>query len=376
MNRRLVSLLLVLAWLLGGCAAPPAAPAQPAEADAGPPPAPAQPAEAVAGPPYPTAFLPTGGWQTAQPAEQGFDPARLQAAVEKAGGQGYRLESLLVIRNGYLVSETYFRGADKDTKHQLYSVTKSFIATLVGIAVDQGRLSSVDLPALDLLPGRSIANSSEKAGITVEHLLTMSTGLDWVEGDPAYRGMYMSGDWVKNVLDLPVVEPPGERFNYCSGCSHILAAVLDAQLDEGLYEFAQENLFKPLGITNMNWETDAQGIPIGGWGLNLTPRDMAKLGYLYLHEGRWGDRQIVSAEWVRQATSVQIDGGGRLDYGYQWWIASDVGAYMALGRDGQMVYVAPEYDVIVVTTASLPGNHDPLFALVEEDILPAIVDGE
>jgi CubicO group peptidase (beta-lactamase class C family) len=136
-------------------------------------------------------------------------------------------------------------------------------------------------------------------------------------------------------------------------------------------DFATKVLFEPLGITNVRWEQDAQGIPIGGWGLSMTPRDMARLGYLYLNKGQWDGVQVVSPEWVEAATTSQIPAGDRLDYGYQWWIVRESSAYVALGRDGQTIYVAPDQDIIVVTTANLTGNHDPILDLIEDAILPA-----
>jgi CubicO group peptidase (beta-lactamase class C family) len=136
-------------------------------------------------------------------------------------------------------------------------------------------------------------------------------------------------------------------------------------------DFAEQYLFKPLGITNARWDTDAEGIPVGGWGLQLTPRDMAKLGYLYLRHGQWAGQQIVSSEWVANATRNHTETDGELGYGYQWWTYPSLNAYTALGRDGQTVFVIPEKDLIVVTTAEMD-NHDPIFQLIQRYILPAV----
>ena len=199
----------------------------------------------------------------------------------------------------------------------------------------------------------------------------MRSGLDWQEGDPAYRAMYQSPDWVKFVLDAPMASPPGSRFNYCSGCSHLLSAILQQTTGMHTRDFAEQYLFKPLGLSNVMWETDAAGIPIGGWGLQLTPRDMAKLGYLYLRHGQWDGQQIISARWVETATQKHTDTDGGLGYGYQWWTYPSLGAYAALGRYGQMIFVIPEADLVVVTTAELDG-HTELFRLIEQYILPAV----
>ncbi len=316
---------------------------------------------------------PTKGWQTSTPDQQGMDAALLEKMQVKIRDEKILLDSLLIIRNGVIVSETYYSGNNQNTKHMMYSVTKSFISTLVGIALDQGKLKGIEQKALDLLPGRTFANSdARKQAMTLENLLTMSSGLGWVEGDPTYTKMATSTNWVNMVMDLPMVADTGKTFVYCSGCSHVLSAIIEEAAGGSTLDFAQKNLFQPLGITNMRWETDRQGIPIGGWGLNITPRDMAKLGYLYLHRGVWDGKQVVSSSWVQAATTRHIDTGGRLGYGYQWWIYPTHNAYVAQGRYGQTIFVAPDLDLIVVTTAAIEEGHDPIYDLIDNYILPAV----
>jgi CubicO group peptidase (beta-lactamase class C family) len=135
-------------------------------------------------------------------------------------------------------------------------------------------------------------------------------------------------------------------------------------------DFAEQYLFQPLGISNVRWDTDAAGIPIGGWGLQLTPRDMAKLGYLYLQDGEWDGRQIISAQWVENATRKHTETDGDLGYGYQWWTHPSLAGYTALGRYGQTIFVIPEADLVIVTTAEIE-DHDEVFQLIERYILPA-----
>ena len=314
---------------------------------------------------------PTDGWQAARPETQGMDAQRLEQMQARIKSEQIPLHSLLIIRHGVIVSENYYSGYQKDTQHELYSVTKSFISTLVGIAFDQGKLTALDQKALELLGETSSTYAdAQKQAITLENLLTMTTGLGWTEGDVTYRQMYMSPNWVNMVLSLPMTAEPGKTFNYCSGCSHILSAILQRQTG-GTEAFAMKNLFGPLGITNYRWEKDNQAIPIGGWGLQLTSRDMAKLGYLYLHQGQWEGRQVVSSAWVKTATQKHVPTDGNLGYGYQWWTYPSGNAYTALGRGGQTVFVAPDQDLIVVTTADLPAGHDPIFDLIDNYILPA-----
>lgn len=314
---------------------------------------------------------PTQDWASADPEWQGMDSARLAQAVAYAE-KNMALHSLLVIRHGVIVSETYFPSYKVSTLHELYSVTKSFTATLVGIALDQGFLPDVDQHVVDFFPELTFSALDErKEAMTIKDLLTMTSGLAWQEGDPVYRAMYMSPNWVQFVIDLPMSSDPGSEFIYCSGCSHILSAIVQQSVGDNLSDFAQKNLFKPLGIKKYTWENDAQGISIGGWGLSLAPRDMAKLGYLYLHEGQWEGAQVVSADWVRAATSKQVSTEGEDGYGYQWWVFPSLGGYATLGLYGQTVFVAPEHDLIVVTTAQEP-DHEDIFYLIRDFILKAI----
>lgn len=207
--------------------------------------------------------------------------------------------------------------------------------------------------------------------MTLDDVLTMRSGLDWQEGDAVYNSMYRSQDWIKFVLDKPVVVAPGSQFNYCSGCSHLLSAAIQQTTGMKTRDFAEQFLFKPLGITNVVWETDRAGIPIGGWGLQLTPRDMAKLGYLFLRNGQWDGQQIVSPGWVKNATQKLTETDGDMGYGYQWWTYPSLSGYTALGRYGQTIFVIPESDLVIVTTAQMD-DHDPIFKLIEEFIVPSV----
>ena len=318
-----------------------------------------------------TEYWPTKGWRTSTPEAQGMDSQKLVLMLDTIKQQNLSLHSLLVIRNGYIVSETYFQSYGQDQKHELYSCTKSFISTLVGIAIDKGYIAGVNRAVNDFFPGRPFENQdARKEAMTLEDLLTMTSGLDWQEGDPIYREMYVSGDWVRFVLDKPMSAQPGSQFNYCSGCSHVLSAIVQQKTGINTRNFAQKELFAPLGISGFNWDTDSKGISIGGWGLQITPRDMAKLGYLYLHNGTWDGQQIVSAEWDRAATQKHVGTDSQLGYGYQWWIYPSFGAYTALGRYGQTIFVVPDLKLVIVTTAALDG-HEEIFQLIEKYIVPA-----
>lgn len=322
-------------------------------------------------------YWPTAGWRTSSPEAQGMDPellARLPQVVRQAA---LNLHSLLIIRNGSIVSETYFQPYTAETEHEVYSVTKSVVATLVGIALDKGAIDGVDQSVAGLFHDYTFQHPDPgKNTMTLEDVLTMRSGLDWQEQDSTFWQMYQSDDWVQFMLDMPMREQPGQQFRYCSGCSHLLSATLQRRTGVNTRDFAQQNLFEPLGIRDVSWEQDPQGLPIGGWGLWLTPRDMAKLGYLYLHDGMWDGRQVVSASWVKAAVTshTATDSKLGLGYGYQWWTYPRLGAYAALGRDGQTIFVVPKHQLIVVTTAEVDG-HEAIFKLIEQYIVPAVVDG-
>ena len=184
--------------------------------------------------------------------------------------QELRLFSLLVIRHGYIVSETYFGPYNQQTARELYSCTKSFVGTLVGIAVDRGYIESVGQPVTRFFPGRAFGNGSpEKVAMTLENLLTMTSGLDWAEEDATYAEMYRSDDWVQYVLDKPMSDRPGTRFNYCSGCSHVLSAIVQAKTGMNTRDFAQQVLFDPLGIKARRGAPTRQAFPSAAGGSSL-----------------------------------------------------------------------------------------------------------
>jgi CubicO group peptidase (beta-lactamase class C family) len=324
-------------------------------------------------PTTPGVSWPTTGWRTSSPESQSMDSAKLDQMAREIDEKKIPIKSVLVIRHGFIVAEKNQFPATKNTTYELYSCTKSFTSTLVGIMVDQGLLK-LEQPVLSFFPDKTFENVDErKKAMTVENLLTMTSGLEWNEGDRVYQEMYTSADWVKYVLDKPMAAQPGTQVVYNSGSSHVLSAIVGQAAGMPTLEFARKYLFEPLGIKNptWTWNADSQGNPIGGWGLQLSTRDMAKLGYLFLHEGQWDGRQIVSAEWVKNATTDRMPNKavGEDGYGFQWWTIGDKG-YAAQGRYGQIIYVHPELDLVVVMTAQLD-NSAPEWDLINQYIIPA-----
>jgi len=312
----------------------------------------------------------------------------LLQALEKIEQLQYDMHSLLVIRNGYQVMEVYYYPYNKDILHSLYSCTKSFVSTLIGIAIDKGYIKGVDQKVLDFFPGLTPKNlDTQKENLTLENLLSMTAGFDWPENEynfndarnPFY-GMEHSNNWVNYILDKKIIRRPGTVFNYNSGASFLLAAIVAKSTQTDVSSFARQNLFGLLGIQEFLWAKDPEGINTGGWGLFLKPRDMAKLGYLFLHNGRWADRQIVSADWVKAAVQKHAEwknqsfyDSGNGGYGYQWWLVNN-GGYTALGFGSQIILVYPDKNLVIVTTCDIlnPTDQQGLFRIINNKIYAAV----
>jgi len=318
-----------------------------------------------------------GDWPTGSPQSQGLDRAMLSILDSRieAGDYG-EVHSLLVIRNGCLVFERYYRGYDSERRHRLYSVTKSFTSALVGIAHEQGVIDRLDRIIFDFFPEYDFYEnmSGGKADITLENILSMQMGTEWNEFnypfDDSRNSIYrirQSTDWVKFVLDLPMVEPPGSRFRYNTGATMVLSGVIRNRTGNQTVEFADEHLLEPLGIDDYEWESGAQNLTNTGWGLWMRPRDMARFGQMFLDGGRWDGVQVVPAGWVELSTSDHVRVNDQFHYGYQWWLMSlentmghspspdDV--KICWGYGGQFIFVIPELRMVVVSTAGNYGGY-------------------
>jgi CubicO group peptidase (beta-lactamase class C family) len=317
---------------------------------------------------------PTDDWRTSTPEEQGMDSEILADMLTVIREESPNLHSVLVIRHGQIVVEAYPYPYSPDLLHDQRSITKSNIATLIGIAIADGDIESVNQPLLSFFPERTIANREEqKEAVTLEHLLSMASGLD---GSDAVLGdMIRSADWVQFMLDRPMIHTPGSTFEYSSGSSHVLSAILSTATGMNTEDYARQKLYDPLGITDFRWQRDWQGLSVGGFGLWMSARDMAKLGFLYLHNGEWDGQQIVAADWVETTTQSH---GPNPNYGYQWWLSWDnepYGHYGAGGYGAQQINVIPDLDMVVVFTAGL--EDDAILArLLNDYIYPATQSDE
>jgi len=281
----------------------------------------------------------------------------------------FDIHSLLIIRNGYMVTDAYFYPfAQSRSLHDLASATKSFTSSLIGIAINKGYIESVEQHVLDFFPERSVANiDASKEAMTLEDPLTMRPGFECSHSPPDITTSEMmdTPDWVKFVLDSSMATEPGSRWVYCSPASHLLSAIIQEASGMNAFEFAQQHLFEPLGISDAIWASDPQGYTRGWSDLILTPHDMAKLGYLYLNEGEWDGQQLLSADWVAAATSPL----GSPKYGYQWWLHPS--GYYADGAGGQRIFVFPDLDMVVVTTGNGGSDYEVISDLLYSYILPA-----
>ncbi|MFX0195057.1 MAG: serine hydrolase domain-containing protein [Candidatus Hodarchaeota archaeon] len=333
-------------------------------------------------------YWPTISWRTSTPETQGMDSTMLNQMLEYIGEQGYNIDSIMVIRNGYIVLEEYTNPSyNQITKHVCYSVTKSFTSALIGIAIQKGFINNIDQKVVDFFPDKTIANLDiRKQSMTIEHLLTMSTGLEWdestfpymdLEDNPVLQNSYIqliySNDSIQFVLDQPMINDPGVKWVYNSGASHLLSTIIEYITGYSTLNFAHEFLFGPLGISDVSWTQHSQGLYYGAHGLYLRPQDMAKFGYLYLNNGSWDDKHVVSADWVIKSTQTYIWPRKEVGYGYQWWTLPLDGIYFASGLYGQGIFVIPEYDLVVVFTAEIKKRMNPELSMLFEYIIPAVV---
>jgi CubicO group peptidase (beta-lactamase class C family) len=310
-------------------------------------------------------YVPGETWISTTPEEQNMSSVVLNDLIQFINESEARVDGLVVTRNGYIVTEQYWRTYNENRSHHIFSCTKSFTSALIGIAIKEGFIDNVSQRMLDFFPEYTIENPSEvKNSITIEHLLTMTHGLDWNEHNISYTDssnmynqMFYSGDPIKFFLDLPSIHPPGEEWVYTTGASHLLSAIVQRATSMTTREFAETYLFEPMNAEISMWNV-YNGVNHGGTQLYITPRDFTKFGLLYLNNGTWGNQQILSEEWVIDSTTPYIELWQNTSYGYQWWIDDNYDGYMALGSEMQTLYVNPELGLVVTMTATVRDQND------------------
>ncbi|MEU8865771.1 serine hydrolase domain-containing protein [Streptomyces umbrinus] len=297
-----------------------------------------------------------GDWSSTAPETQGMDSTKLRTGLTKLGNNASLL-SALVIRHDRLVAERYYDGGGAQRSNNVHSVSKSVLQALVHIAVEKGDIRSLDDPVADYLPEYFSEASPDKKTITIRHMLTMRSGLDWTEDSTESR-VEKTSNWVRSILGRELVSAPGTTYNYSSGNTHVVSAVLQKTTGMSTCQFAHQYLFGPMGITAEHWGRDPQGVFSGGYNVYLTPREMAKFGLLYLHDGKWGGRQLVPRGAVRAAQARTTEVDDVFAYSEGWWTQtiSERSTYFAWGFGGQFVYVIPSTDVVLVTSEDTSDN--------------------
>ncbi len=326
------------------------------------------------------------GLQTASIYHEHINPDSMINLINRIINQEYgRWESLLILKDNKLIVEEYFYGYDHDQNHHIYSCTKSVTSLLLGIALDRHDSVAVDQPIFSFFPEFGSLETKEKEQITLEHVLSMTPGFEWHDYP---KEMYEIDDRITTILNLPLKAKPGEKFHYNSGLSVLSGGIIEKLEGNDVKGFADQYLFRPLGITDYVWRTHKNG-ELELWiGLQMKPRDMAKIGLLVMNNGKWQDNQIVSQEWILESTQPRVHESEFFDYGYQWWLRTkntrqwwkesestdQHDMIVALGSGGNYIMVVKDLNLVVVTTASDYDNdhaHNK-FQMVIEDIIPAI----
>ncbi len=338
-------------------------------------------------------YWPTSKWRTAEPADVGMDPDFSEDLEQMIHSRHKNINGLIIVRKGFIVFEKYYNGYGPSDTQNVASVTKSFISALIGIAIDKGHIRSVDQRVLDFFP-EYISGPADikKRMVNIKNLLCMTapiasktTGNKWEPLDRLRR----QRDWVKYILDLLGRGQSG-MFQYSTAGAHLLSAIITRATGMCAREFANKHLFKPTGINEIpdyqmksfqlddvfgknitGWIKDPQENTTGGWGLTISPRDMARFGFLYLNNGTWNTQQIISRKWIDESTAMNSN-----KYGYLWWLfeTENASAYTAAGSGGNHIYCIPNRDLVVVIAAKIIPKPRDRWPLIEKYIIPALIE--
>ncbi|QEG38230.1 serine hydrolase domain-containing protein [Roseimaritima ulvae] len=306
------------------------------------------------------------------PEAEGVSSSQIREFIVAADEQVNSMHSFMLLRHGKVIAEAWWEPESADKPHVLWSLSKSFTSTAVGLAVEEGKLD-IDDKVLEFFPDDAPEEPSENLkAMRVRDLLTMTAGhqdeLNW----------WNEPHWAKAFLAHPVPHEPGTHFRYNTPATYMLSAIVQKVTGETVRDYLTPRLFEPLGIGKPKWDTSPQGISIGGYGLYLRTEDIAKFGQLYLQKGKWNGQQLIPESWVQQATSKQVSNGSNAQsdwnqgYGFQFW-RSRHGAYRGDGKDGQYCIVLPEQDAVIAITAKTK-NMQAELNIVWDKLLPAFKD--
>ena len=303
------------------------------------------------------------------PESEGVSTPKIIEFIEAANEKVNSMHSFMLLRNGKVIAEAWWSPEAADKPHVLWSLSKSFTSTAVGLAVADGKLS-IDDPVLKFFPQEAPAEQSAYLkAMRVRDLLTMSTGH---QDEVALRE---SKEWAKAFLAHPVPHKPGTHFKYNTPATYMQSAIVQRVTGQKVVDYLQSRLFDPLGIAAPKWDESPEGVSLGGYGLYLRTEDIAKFGQLYLQKGKWGDKQLVPTSWIEQATSKQVSNGSDptkdwdQGYGFQFWRCRH-NAFRGDGKDGQFCVVLPDQNAVVAITANT-GDMQAELNIVWDKLLPA-----
>ncbi|WP_409509391.1 serine hydrolase domain-containing protein [Bacillus spizizenii] len=330
-------------------------------------------------------------WPTADPQALGMDAKKLSELDPEIKSRYSNINAIVVVKNGHIAYERYYHGYGPTDTHHVASVTKSILSALIGIAIHGGYIKSVDQNALDFFPEYVPGPPNKQIqDITIRHLLTMTAPYPFEDWHEPLDKMCMQPDWITYTLNMLGQEGTIGTFKYSTAGAHLLSAIVTRSTGKNAREFANEHLFKPSGMKEIpnyemksfgfddlfgkhvrGWVNDPDGNSTGGWGLTLTPRDMARFGLLYINCGCWDNQQIVPESWIDESTVMNAN-----NYGYLWWLREEEGvfSYSALGDGGNVICCVPEKDLVVVIASEFTINALDRWELIKECIVLSVKD--
>ncbi|MDA1477235.1 serine hydrolase domain-containing protein [Bacillus changyiensis] len=336
-------------------------------------------------------YWPTTEWQTLDPQALKMDSDKLSELGPMISSEYSNINGIVIVKNGYIAYESYHNGYGPDHTYHVASVTKSIMSALIGIAIDKKYIDDVDQKVLDFFPEYiSAFHDQQKQNITIRHLLTMTAPYPFEDWHEPLEKMCTQPDWIKYILDMLGQKGRIGTFKYSTAGAHLLSAIITRCTGKSAREFANQHLFKPIGMKEIpdykmksfgfddlfgknvkGWVEDPNGYSTGGWGLSLSPRDMARFGFLYLNDGFWDNKQIIPKKWTVESTAMNSN-----QYGYLWWLRKEDGvfAYLAMGDGGHVICCIPEKDLVIAIASEFTMNPRDRWTLIKERIIPAVID--
>ncbi len=305
-------------------------------------------------------YFPTLQWKYCSPEQVGANSKLLTEAHIYISNQNFATDGYLIIKDGYIIAEDYFGDFTSEKKHVSYSIAKSFTSAVIGIAIDKGFINGVDDKISEYYTELNNDTVQQwKKDLKISHLLTMTSGINWTEEGVLTNDIFQmstSDNYVEYVLNKSIKNEPGTIWSYNSGESMLLSGIINLTAGKSMFEFAEENLLSPIGIQELEWDSDTENHTIAGWGINATMYDFARFGYLYLNNGNWDGNQIISEEWINK--SITPFRSETPFYGYLWWLSEDAffdssvdlhdDIFMAIGAFGQYLVIVPSENLIIV----------------------------